>query len=66
MRDAGSLTIAADFESGFDFVRMFQLGGGMPTRVTVPEARYAEVMGKLAAETARRRAPEGAAGPGSV
>ena len=55
VRDAGSLTIAADFESGFDFVRLFQLGGGMPTRVTVPEARYAEVMGKLAAETARRR-----------
>jgi hypothetical protein len=38
----------------------------MPTRVTVPEARAAEVMGKLAAETASRRAPEGAAGPGSV
>jgi hypothetical protein len=60
VRDAGSLTIAADFESGFDFVRMFQLGGGMPTRVTVPEARYNEVISKLAAETARRaqaRAP---------
>ncbi|HVU50478.1 MAG TPA: hypothetical protein VHL80_07310 [Polyangia bacterium] len=66
VRDAGSLTIAADFESGFDFVRLFQLGGGMPTRVTVPEARYAEVMTKLAAETARRRAVEGAGGAGSV
>jgi hypothetical protein len=66
VRDAGALTIAADFESGFDFVRLFQLGGGMPTRVTVPEGRYADVMSKLAAETARRRAPEGAAGAGSV
>jgi hypothetical protein len=67
VRDAGSLTIAADFESGFDFVRLFQLGGGMPTRVTVPEARYTEVMGKLAAETARRPGRgKGAAGPGSV
>jgi len=67
VRDAGSLTIAADFESGFDFVSMFRLGGGMPTRVTVPEARYAEVMGKLAAETARRaRPPEGASSAGSV
>ena len=55
VRDAGSLTIAADFESGFDFVRLFHLGGGMPTRVTVPEGRYNEVMGKLATETARRR-----------
>jgi hypothetical protein len=65
VRDAGALTIAADFESGFDFVRLFQLGGGMPTRVTVPEGRLTEVMGKLAAETARR-APKGAGGPSSV
>ena len=49
VRDSGSLTIAADFESGFDFVRLFDLGGGMPTRVTVPEARHNEVMSKLAA-----------------
>ena len=49
VRDSGSLTIAADFESGLDFVKTFDLGGGMPTRVTVPEARHAEVMAKLAA-----------------
>jgi hypothetical protein len=66
VRDAGALTVAADFESGFDFVRLFQLGGGMPTRVTVPEGRYADVMSKLAAETARRHAREGAAGARSV
>jgi hypothetical protein len=54
VRDSGSLTIAADFESGFDFVKMFDLGGGMPTRVTVPEARHNEVMAKLAAEIARQ------------
>lgn len=64
VRDAGSLTIAADFESGFDFVRLFNLGGGMPTRVTVPEARHTEVMSKLAAETARRA--NGAQRAGSV
>jgi hypothetical protein len=55
VRDSGSLTIAADFESGFDFVKMFDLGGGMPTRVTVPEARHGEVMTKLMAEIARQR-----------
>jgi hypothetical protein len=72
VRDAGSLTIAADFESGFDFVRMFNLGGGMPTRVTVPEARMPEVMSKLSAEvalraaSAARRAAERAPGAGSV
>ncbi len=48
VRDSGALTIAADFESGFDFVKLFKLGGGMPTRVTLPEARMAEVMTKLA------------------
>jgi len=53
LRGSGSLTIAADFESGLDFVKMFQLGGGMPTRVTVPEARLSEVMQKLAAAVHR-------------
>lgn len=59
VRDSGSMTIAADFESGFDFVRMFQLGGGMPTRVTVSEGRHEEVFGKLAEavrESAARKA----------
>jgi hypothetical protein len=54
VRDSGSLAIAADFESGFDFVKMFRLGGGMPTRVTVPEARLDEVLTKLAALTAAK------------
>jgi hypothetical protein len=58
VRDSGSLTIAADFESGLDFVKMFDLGGGMPTRVTVPEARRTEAMAKLAAAvTARSTRP---------
>ena len=48
MRDAGALAIAADFESGLDFVKLFHLGGGMPTRVSVPEARRDEVLAKLA------------------
>ncbi|HLK93559.1 MAG TPA: hypothetical protein VKZ18_26950 [Polyangia bacterium] len=60
VRDSGALTIAADFESGLDFVKMFDLGGGMPTRVTVPEARHAEVMSKLAAAVAARARPPGA------
>jgi hypothetical protein len=52
VRDAGSLSIAADFESGLDFVKMFGMGGGMPTRVSVPEARRDEVLTILAAATA--------------
>jgi hypothetical protein len=52
VRDAGSLSIAADFESGLDFVKLLGLGGGMPTRVSVPESRLDEVMQKLAEATA--------------
>lgn len=48
VNDTGSLSIAADFDSGLDFVRLLGLGGGMPTRVSVPESRREEVMGKLA------------------
>jgi hypothetical protein len=59
VRDSGSLAIAADFESGLDFVKMFELGGGMPTRVTIPEARRPEVMSKLAAAVAARARPPG-------
>jgi hypothetical protein len=64
VRDSGALTIAADFESGFDFVKLFQLGGGMPTRVTVPEARHDEVLTKLAALVAAR-GEQGDARPGA-
>ena len=44
VRDAGMLTIAASFDSGWDFVRLLGLEGGMPTRVSVPEARLDEVL----------------------
>jgi hypothetical protein len=59
VRDAGSLSVAADFDSGLDFVKLFDLGGGMPTRVSVPEARREEVLAKLAQTTAdlRRGSP---------
>jgi hypothetical protein len=52
VRDSGSISIAADFDSGLDFVRLFDLGGGMPTRVSIPEARRDEVLAKLAQSTA--------------
>ncbi len=55
VRDSGALSIAADFDSGLDFVKLFALGGGMPTRVSVPEARLDEVLVKLAETTARFR-----------
>ena len=47
VRDSGMLTIAASFDSGWDFVTMFELGGGMPTRVTIPEQKLDTVVAKI-------------------
>src|SRR5690606_38028355 len=47
VRDSGMLTIAAAFDSGWDFVTLFELGGGMPTRVTIPEQKLDEVIAKI-------------------
>jgi hypothetical protein len=47
VRDSGMLTIAAPFESGWDFVSLFELGGGMPTRVTIPEQKVDAVIAKI-------------------
>jgi hypothetical protein len=47
VRDSGMLTIAAAFDSGWDFVQLFELGGGMPTRVTIPEQKLDAVIAKI-------------------
>lgn len=47
VRDSGMLTIAAGFDSGWDFVALFELGGGMPTRVTIPEQKLDAVIAKI-------------------
>lgn len=47
VRDSGMLTIAAAFESGWNFVTLFELGGGMPTRVTIPEQKLDDVIAKI-------------------
>jgi hypothetical protein len=44
VHDSGMVTIAASFDSGWDFVELLGLDGGMPTRVTVPEARLDEAL----------------------
>ncbi len=61
VRDSGNATIAASFSSGWDFVALFQLGGGMPTRVTVPDTRWQEAIEKInaaPAPTPRAAVPE--------
>lgn len=47
VRDSGMLTIAAPFDSGWDFVSLFALGGGMPTRVTIPERKLDDVIARI-------------------
>jgi len=47
VRDSGMLTIAAAFDSGWDFVELFGIGGGMPTRVTIPEQRLDDVISRI-------------------
>ena len=44
VKDSGMLTIAAAFGSGWNFVDLLALGGGMPTRVTVPDSRFVEAL----------------------
>jgi hypothetical protein len=44
VHDSGMVTLAAAFDSGWNFVALLGLGGGMPTRVSIPEDRMAAVI----------------------
>lgn len=52
--DAGNATIAADFDSGLNFVDLLDLGGGMPTRVNIPQKRLPDALRKIRAVLAER------------
>lgn len=41
--DGDSVSLAAPFKSGVDFLVLLGLSGGMPTRVSVPRARLADI-----------------------
>lgn len=45
--ETGNATIAAAFDSGLDFVELLEIGGGMPTRVNIPEKRLAEALKRI-------------------
>ncbi|MCY1062620.1 hypothetical protein [Nannocystis sp. SCPEA4] len=45
--DGQTVNIAAGFDSGLDFVALLGLGGGMPTRVSVPASRLADTLDKI-------------------
>lgn len=45
--DRDNVTVAARFDSGLNFLELFKLSGGMPTRVSLPRKREAEVLRAL-------------------
>jgi hypothetical protein len=47
VRDAGMITAAAAFDSGIDFIALLDLGGGMPTRISIPDSRLDELLAKI-------------------
>ena len=50
--DHDSITLAAAFDSGLDFLQMLGLSGGMPTRVSVPRSRLGDVWKALQVDPA--------------
>ncbi|TPV97145.1 MAG: hypothetical protein B7733_00970 [Myxococcales bacterium FL481] len=52
--EEGNTTIAAPFHSGLNFVELLDLGGGMPTRVNVPESRLPLALARISATLAAR------------
>ena len=53
--DGMTVNIAASFESGLNFVTLLELGGGMPTRVSVPVARLTATLAKIRAALRARK-----------
>lgn len=47
VRDGDSVTVAAPFDSGLNFLSLLGLSGGMPTRVSVPQRRLPELLSAL-------------------
>jgi hypothetical protein len=54
VRDSGMVTFAARYGSGWDFVSLFGLEGGMPTRVTLPASRLEEALAAVQAAAKKR------------
>jgi hypothetical protein len=45
--DRDNVSVAARFDSGMNFLELFGLTGGMPTRVSLPRKRLSDVLSKL-------------------
>jgi hypothetical protein len=44
---SGMMTVAAAFDSGYDFTRILGMGGGMPTRVSLPVDRLGDLLAAI-------------------
>ncbi len=49
--DRENVAVAARFDSGIDFLALFNLDGGMPTRVSLPRRRLAEMLAALGVDS---------------
>jgi hypothetical protein len=45
-----SVSVAARFDSGLNFLKLLGLAGGMPTRVSVPRSQLPQVLSALGVE----------------
>lgn len=50
--DRDNVSVAASFDSGLNFVQLFGLSGGMPTRVSLPRSRLGDVLALLKVDRA--------------
>ncbi len=50
--DRDNVAIAARYDSGRDFLKLFGLSGGMPTRVSLPKSRLEDVLVRLGVDRA--------------
>lgn len=48
--DRESVSVAARFDSGLNFLELFGLSGGMPTRVSLPRAKLGDMLAALGVE----------------
>lgn len=50
--DRDNVAIAARYDSGRDFLKLFDLSGGMPTRVSLPRSRLEDILKRLGVDRA--------------
>ncbi|HEV8244835.1 MAG TPA: hypothetical protein VGP93_03670 [Polyangiaceae bacterium] len=50
--DRDNVSVAASFDSGLNFIELFGLEGGMPTRVSLPKSRLVDALTRLGVDPA--------------